>query len=131
MISAAAIVAAVIFAATSVLFLGGALYLFLVSVTLAPAVAALVVGLVGLTVATLIVLVARWGLRSRRPSAEAPSIDNGVDDLAAKLGGLVARQIASRAQAHPYGAIGVALVAGLAVGASPELRTALKGALKR
>jgi hypothetical protein len=131
MLSTAAIVAAVIFAATLVLFLGGSLYLFLLSMTLTPAAAALVVGLVGLTVAMLIVLVVRRLSRPRPPGAEALTIGNGVNDLAAQLGGLVGRQIASHTHAHPYGAVGVALVAGLVIGASPELRKVLMGALKR
>jgi hypothetical protein len=131
MLSAAAIVAAIIVAATSLLFLGGALYQFLLSLMVSPAAAALVVGLVGLAAAMLIVLLARWLSGSRPPNAAAPSIGTGTNELAAELGGLVARQIASSAQAHPYGAIGVALVAGLVVGANPELRKALMSAFKR
>ena len=127
---AAAIGAAVIIAAISVLFLGGSLYLFLVSLALLPATAALIVGAVGLTVGALILLVVRLMWR-RRPSGVAqPPVAGDVNDLAAQLGGLLARQIASGAQAHPYGAVGVALVAGLAVGVSPALRKLLLGALK-
>lgn len=129
-LSAVAIVVALIFTVTSVLFLGGSLYLFLLSVMLAPATAALVVGVVGLTVATLIIWIMRQLYRPRPPKADALSFD-GANDLAAQLGGLVARKVASSTQAHPYAAIGIALVAGLAIGLSPELRKVLMGAFKR
>jgi hypothetical protein len=129
MLSVVAIVVALSFCVTSVLFLGVALYMFLLSVMLAPAPAALIVGVVGLMVATLIILIVRQLFRPRPPKADALSLGDGANDLAAKLGGLIARRVASRTQPHPYAAIGIALVAGLAIGLSTELRKVLMGAL--
>jgi hypothetical protein len=133
-ISLAAAVAAIIFAAASVVFLGAALYLFLVPTMPAPF-AALVVGLVGLVLAGLIILVARMTSR-RGPAgvgigAADPSRAGDLSDIAATLGGLAARELTSGTQAHPYRAFGVALLAGLAVGISPELRKILMGVLKK
>jgi xanthosine utilization system XapX-like protein len=130
----AAAIAAIIFAAASVGFLGAALYLSLVPI-MVPPFAALVVGLVGLALAGLIILVARM-ISRRSPAALGtgaadPSRAGDVNDIAAALGGLAARELTSRTQAHPYRAFAVALGAGLAVGISPELRDILKGALKK
>jgi hypothetical protein len=60
-----------------------------------------------------------------------PSRAGDLNDIAATLGGLAARELTTRAQAHPYRAFGVALLAGLAVGISPELRNILKDVLKQ
>jgi hypothetical protein len=130
----AAAIAAIIFVATAVVFLGAALYLSLVPIMIPPF-AALVVGLVGLAVAGLIILVARM-ISGRSPAgpeigAAGPSGVGDVTDIAVALGGLAARELTSRTQAHPYRAFAVALGAGLAVGISPELRDILKGALKK
>ena len=130
-ISLAAAVAAIIFVAAAVGFLGVALYLSLVPVMPAP-VAALVVGLAGLVIAGLIGLAARMAARRRPAGGRAGSPDPGrANDVAATLGNLAARELASRAQARPYRAFAVALAAGLAVGISPELRNILKGVLKK
>ena len=51
-------------------------------------------------------------------------------DIAADLGALAARQIVNTTRDHPYGMVGAALAAGLAVGAIPELRKTLPGILK-
>ena len=130
----AAAIAAIIFVATAIVFLGAALYLSLVPIMIPPF-AALVVGLVGLAVAGLIILVARM-ISRRSPAgpgtgAADPSRAGDLNDIAASLGGLAARELTSRTQAHPYRAFAVALGAGLAVGISPELRDILKGALKK
>jgi hypothetical protein len=103
----------------------------------APPLAALLVGLVGFIVAGLILLAAgmasRYG-RTGRSNGNSGSADPGlagnVNDLAAKLGGLAAGQLTAQAQAHPYRTFAVALLAGLAVGASPELRNMLEKMLK-
>jgi hypothetical protein len=63
--------------------------------------------------------------------ATASSGANGVaNGIAADLGALAAQQIVSTTRAHPYGTVGAALAAGLAVGAVPELRKSLMGLLR-
>ena len=110
-------------------FLGAALFLELEAAGLSPPAAAAIVGAAGLALAALIGLLAK---RFLRPAAAPTMARTGstVNDAAADLGALVAQQIVSSARAHPYGTIGAALAAGLAVGALPELRKALKGLFK-
>jgi hypothetical protein len=131
LISMVAAVAAIILVATAAIFLCAALYLFLVSLSVAPPLAALLAGLAALILAGLIMLAARMspGLR-RTGRTSGPGHDGNVDDLAATLGGLAAEQLNTGAQAHPYRTFAVALLAGLAVGASPELRNMLRKTLK-
>ncbi len=134
--SLAAAVAAIMLVAVATIFLCGALYLFLVSVSVAPPAAALLVGLAGLIVAALIIFLARstpqWR-QAARTNGGAGSADlrpaGNIDDLAAELGALAARRLGSRVQAHPYRAFVVALLTGLAVGGSSELRDVLKKTL--
>jgi hypothetical protein len=127
----AAAVAAIILAATAAIFLCAALYLFLLSLPVAPPLAALLAGLAALTVAGLIILAARVAPRFRGMSRTRGDAQVGnVDDLAAKLGGLAAQQLNTAAQAHPYRTFGLALLAGLAVGGSPELRNMFEKILK-
>jgi hypothetical protein len=136
-ISVAAAVAAIILVAIAVMFLGGALNLFLVSMAVAPSLAALLTGLVGLVLTALIILVARiasrcrpWGgARGKTASADAGLASN-IRDFAADLGSLAARGLAGQAQAHPYRAFAVSLFAGLAVGGFPELRSMIEKMLK-
>jgi xanthosine utilization system XapX-like protein len=137
LISMAAAVAAIILAAIAVMFLGGALYLLLVSMSATPPLAALLVGLVGLVLVALIILVARIATRRSRTSVttgRTGSADAGlagnVNELAANLGSLAARKLTSQAQAHPYRTVLVSLIAGLAVGGSPELRNMIEKMLK-
>jgi uncharacterized membrane protein YbhN (UPF0104 family) len=129
--SMVAAVAAIILVASAAIFLCAALYLFLVSLSAAPPLAALLTGLAALIVAGLIILAARmaWG-RRRTGRTRGPGHDGNVDDLAAKLGGLAAQQLNTEAQAHPYRTFVVALLGGLAVGVSPELRNMLRKTLK-
>ena len=137
LLSLAAIVAALILVAAAVLFLGAALYLWLVALSFAPSLAALIVGGVGFALAGLIVLAARLSWRcgrtrrsaSDRGAAAAPGAGN-LNDLAAQLGSLAARELNAEAQAHPYRAVVVSLLAGLAVGSSPALRNMLDKLLK-
>jgi MFS-type transporter involved in bile tolerance (Atg22 family) len=138
LLSMAAAVAAIILVATAVVFLGAALYLFLVaSMSATPPLAALVVGLVGLILAGLIgvapQLATRCG-RRRRGGGNTDSVDTGpagsVDDLAAKLGGMAAQELNEEAHSHPYRTFVGALLAGLAVGGSPALRDMLGKILK-
>jgi hypothetical protein len=133
-LSMAAAIAAIIFVAASVVFLGAALYLSLVPIMPAPF-AALVVGLTGLLIAGLIILVARLTSRRGPAGGETGATDPGrtgdVNDIATALGGLAAQELTSRAQAHPFRAFGIALVTGLAVGLSPELRKILRDLSKK
>jgi hypothetical protein len=127
----AAAVAAIILVATAAIFLCAALYLFLVSLSAEPALAALLAGLAALILAGLIILAARIASRVGRNRGSAdPGLAGHVNDLAAKLGGLAAQQLNTEAQAHPYRTFGVALLAGLAVGGSPELRNMFEKILK-
>jgi ABC-type multidrug transport system fused ATPase/permease subunit len=135
--SLAAAVAAIILVAAASVFLVAALYLFLVSMSVAPPLAALLVGLMLLMLAGLIILASRMAPRFRRTvrtrgntgSADAGPARN-VNDLAAQLGGIAAEHVTSQAQAHPFGTFATALLAGVAVGGSPELRNVLNKILK-
>jgi hypothetical protein len=136
-ISVAAALAAVMLVVLAVIFRGGALYLFLVSISAAPALAALVVGLTGLVLAGLIILATRMASQCGRKNQAGersgpadPGAAGNIGDLASQLGGLAARELTAQTQAHPYRAVAVALLAGLAVGGSPELRDMLKKMLK-
>jgi hypothetical protein len=114
-------IAALIFVAAAILFLGAALYLVLVPSVPAP-LAALIVAVAGLVVAGLIVLAVR--LSSRRGRA------GDVGEIAASIGSLAARELNSAAQNHPYRVLGLALVAGFVVGLVPELLNVVKGVRK-
>lgn len=132
-ISIAAAIAAILLVAIALMFLGGALYLLLVSMSVAPPLAALLTGLVGLILATLTILGARIAARCRRTGetcrqTASPAVS--INDLAADLGSLAARKMTAQAQAHPYRALAVSLLAGLAVGACPELRSMIEKMLK-
>jgi hypothetical protein len=131
-LAAAAVAVALIVAAIALWFFGQALFLQLETTRLSPAEAALITGVSGLVLAVLIALLARYLLRPRRVAARAPTPSSGslVNDLALQLGGIIAQQATATSRAHPYGTVGTALVAGLAVGAMPELRKALLGVLK-
>jgi hypothetical protein len=130
---AAGLVALVVFAVT-MWFLGDALMLWIEEKAIPPAGAAGLTGLAGLVLVGLLGLTARWALHPRRRramSATASSGANGVaNGIAADLGALAAQQIVSTTRAHPYGTMGAALAAGLAVGAVPELRKSLMGLFK-
>jgi hypothetical protein len=132
-ISVGSALAAILLVAVAIIFLGGALYLYLVSISAAPPLAALIVGLTGLILAGLFILVARmasrcsWASRAGDRSGQPASGAAGnISDLASQLGGLAARELTAQTKAHPYRAVAVALLAGLAVGGSPELRDILK-----
>src|SRR5579862_3256918 len=123
-----AAVAAVILVATAAIALSAALYLFLVSLSAAPPLAALLVGLTALATAGLTLCFAWLAVRCRgsaRTSGGAgvamPDRTGNLNDLAAQLGALAAQELTSRARAHPYRVFVGALLAGLAVGGIPEL----------
>jgi len=91
----------------------------------------IVVGLAGFAIAGLIILIARMTSR-RAPSRSTDASGTGdINQVAAALGDLAARELTSQTQAHPYRAFGVALIAGLAVGISPELRKILRDLSKK
>jgi hypothetical protein len=134
-IAVAAGIVALVVLATTMWFLGDALMLWLEDKAFTPAGAAGLTGLAGLVLTALLGLCARWALHPRRrPAAPAPAASPGVNGvangIAADLGALAAQQIVSTTRAHPYGTVGAALAAGLAVGAVPELRKSLISLLK-
>ena len=129
-LAGAAGVAALVVAAIAVWFLGQSLTLALEAIPLSPAVSTLTVGLIGLLLAMLIALVGRLVAAPRRAATPA-SPAAGVADAAAELGGLLAQRLTASSRSHPYGTIGTALVAGLIVGALPELRSLLASLLKK
>ncbi len=130
---AAGLVALVVLAVTMG-FLGDALMLWIEDKGISAPGAAGWTGLAGLVLTALVALGARRALHPRRRpaiSATAPSGANGIaNGIAADLGALAAQQIVSTTRAHPYGTVGAALAAGLAVGAMPELRKSLMGLFK-
>ena len=126
--------AALIVFAVTLWFLGDALLLLLEEKGFTPSAAAGLAGVAGLVLAALLGLLAKAATRPRRRPAlpaAATAGGNGVaNGIAADLGALAAQQIVSTTRAHPYGTVGAALAAGLAVGAVPELRKSLMGLLK-
>jgi hypothetical protein len=112
--------------------LASALYFYLLSILSSPAEAALGVGVVGLVLAALVVLGVQLALRCTAPRRRAAAAVRSPElkDLAGGLGATAANELMVRAAAHPFQAFAMALLAGLAIGASPELRSALKGLLK-
>jgi hypothetical protein len=130
-LAASAGLAALIVAAIAVWFLAQSLLLAFEAVPLSPAVASLIVGLIGLLAAGLIAAIARVSVGFRRTAPPAASPAAGVTDAATELGGLLAQRLIQAGRAHPYGTIGTALVAGLVVGGLPELRGVLANLLKK
>jgi hypothetical protein len=131
-IAAAAGVAALVVLGVTLWFLGDAMMLALETAGFRSASAAALTGVAGLVLIGLLALVARLALRrpalpATRPAAGANGVANGI---AADLGALAAQQIVSTTREHPYGTMGAALAAGIAVGAMPELRQALTGLFK-
>lgn len=131
--SLATALAATLFVAAAIGFLGVAVYLLLVPLMPAP-LAALLVGVIGLSIAGLIVLVARFarhrGAAVRPIAVASPARAADLNDMAAALGDLAAQKLTYRAQAHPYYAFAIALLVGLAAGASPTLRDIITGAAR-
>ncbi len=129
-------IAALIVLIVALWFLGDALRLWLLQDEgFRGSAAAGLTGLAGLILAALAGFTARWVLRvPRRPavtaSAPASGVNGVANGIAADLGALAAQQIVTTTRAHPYGTVGAALAAGLAVGAVPELRKSLMGLFK-
>jgi len=124
--------ALIVFGAT-IWFLGDALMLWLQEQGFRAAGAAGLTGLAGLVLTALIGLLAKLMLSPRRRPAlpaPAPAVNGVANGIAADLGALAAQQIVNTTRAHPYGTMGAALAAGLAVGAVPELRKSVMGMFK-
>ena len=136
-LAAGAGIVALIVLGTTIWFLGNALMLLLQATGFEPAGAAALTGGAGLVLVALIGLLAKY-LASPHPraairAAGAPppaARDSAINGYAAELGAVLAQQVVSTTRAHPYTAMGAALVAGLAVGAIPELRKTLTGSTK-
>jgi len=126
-IAAAAGIIALIVLGTALWFLGDGLRLLLEARGFALAAAAGLAGGAGLLVAVALGLLGVWTLRRHPRRAKAAD----ASAAATELGALVAREIVNASREHPYGTMGAALVAGLAVGALPELRKLLADLLKR
>jgi hypothetical protein len=121
--AAAAGIAALLVLVVTLWFLGDALLLLFEEKGLSPPAAAALTGVVGLVVAAFFGAIAPWLLRAPRRPALPAARGNGIaNGIAADLGALAAQQIVNTTRSHPYGTVGAALAAGLAVGAVPELR---------
>jgi hypothetical protein len=117
----AAAVAALACIVAAIGFFAAALYLWLRSLPLPSALAALIAGLALLAAAApLIFAAARVSAGRRRTGGRHPSI--------ADLGDRALHEAAAAAELHPYGAAALALLAGLAIGASADLQEMLKAA---
>jgi hypothetical protein len=127
-VTAAAAFVAVVIAAIALWELAQALLMELQAAGLGAALSYLLTSLAGFVLAGLIVLASRLGSGRRRRRAAPLS---GIDGMAARLGGAVADEFAASTRAHPYRMLGAALMAGLVLGALPELRSALFSVLKR
>jgi hypothetical protein len=136
-LAAAAGIVALIVLGTTLWFLGDALMLLFEEKGFRPSGAAGLTGVAGLVVVLLLGLAAKLAMRSpRRPAAAAataprPGFSGVGNGIAADLGALAAQRIVNTTRSHPYGTVGAALAAGLAVGAVPELRKSLIGLFKK
>jgi hypothetical protein len=128
----AGVVALIVFG-TTIWFLGEALMLWLQDKGFSGGGAAGLTGLAGLVLTAAMGLLAKTLLSPRRRPAlpaPAPGINGVANGIAADLGALAAQQIVNTTRAHPYGTMGAALAAGLAVGALPEVRKSVMGLFK-
>jgi hypothetical protein len=125
------LLAAAIVVVAGVAFLCAALYLALLGVA-TPPIAALATGLVAFTIALSILLAAYFF--TSRPSV-APERRRGggtgrQPGLASALGKLAGDEIGAFVRNHPAAAVQVFLLAGFAIGFSPNLRRALRDLLE-
>jgi hypothetical protein len=129
--TAALAVFAVIVTAIALGYLAQSIFLLSEEKGFAPSAAAAIAGACGIVLAAILALSGRLYLRPKPAARSAPARANDTaTDIAADLGALAAQQIVNTTREHPYGTVGAALAAGLAVGAIPELRKALTGLLK-
>jgi len=125
------LVAAAIVIVAGVAFLCGAIYLALLGVA-TPPIAALATGLIAFAIALLILLAGylfsgRWGVGpARRGGNKARRPPFAVD-----LGSLAGVKISDLVRKHPAAGALVSLLAGFAVGLSPQLRETLRDLLER
>lgn len=124
----AACTASMLVATAGLGFLCVALFLAVRDVS-TPAIAALASGGAALVVSALIVLMVRAGMRRRGGMAalnEMARTGDAPQALAAELGLLLGSRMTSGIRSHPLRTSALAVVAGFAVGTSPELRKALQ-----
>jgi hypothetical protein len=129
-VAAACCILALIVGVIALAYLNQSVFLLLEESDFRPSAAAAITGAGGLVLAVLIGLSARHLFRpavAPRPAARSNGVAN---DIAADLGALAAQSIVGATREHPYGTMGAALAAGLAVGAIPQLRKTLTGLLK-
>jgi len=131
-------ISALLVIVVTVWFLGDALLGLLEEQGFRHSAAAGLTGIAGLIVAGFLGLSAKLAMRPRAPTipvaapvSPRPSTGNVVNDIALELGSLAAAQAGATVRSHPYGTMGTALVAGLALGGMPELRKALLELTKR
>jgi type VI protein secretion system component VasK len=131
-IAASLAVLALIVSTIALAYFAQSLYLLLEANAFRPSAAAAITGGCAVALAAILGLVGRVLLRAKPAAHPVPAgRSNGVaTDIAADLGALAAQQIVNTTREHPYGTVGAALAAGLAVGAVPELRKVLTGLLK-
>jgi hypothetical protein len=135
LVALAALLAALAILLVALIFLCGALYMALLGVT-TPPLAALATGGAALLTAILVLLVARFGgaptrrVRQVNPPRR-PDAPGGDEGLATAFGSLLGEQLVGLARQHAKSTVLGSLVAGLALGASPELRGLLRDLLKR
>jgi hypothetical protein len=125
-VTAALAFVAVMILAIALWELAQALLLELQAAGLGAPLSYLITSAAGFVLAALILLATWLGSRRRRRAAPL----SGIDNVAARLGGAVADEFAASTRSHPYRTIGVALMAGLMLGAIPELRGALRNLFK-
>lgn len=130
-VAAACCVLALIVCVIALAYLGQAVFLLLEASALRPSAAAAITGAGGLVLAVLIGLFGRHLFRPAVAPRTAARANGVANDIAADLGALAAQSIVGATREHPYGTMGAALAAGVAVGAIPELRKMLGGLLKQ
>jgi hypothetical protein len=115
----------------SLIFLLAALFMTLASI-MAPAEAALVTAVATLVVALAGLLTALWWLRAapepgrRRARLARGATSESASWLTAELGNLVGEDAMAYVEAHPKQTLLILFCTGLATGASPGLRKALR-----
>lgn len=130
--AAALAVIALIVTAIALAYFARSVFLLLEASAFSPSAAAAITGGCAIALAAVLGLIGRLFLRPK-PAAQPvlAARSNGVaTNIAADLGALAAQQIVNATREHPYGTMGAALAAGLAVGAIPELRKTLTDLLK-
>jgi hypothetical protein len=129
-IAVAAGIVGIIIVATAVVFLAAALYLWLISLALSRALAALLVGVAGLLLVAIIGLIAKLVAGRPRRTAPPPTPASAAT-AATDVGYMIAREAVSLAHAHPYRSLVVAAAVGFVAGISPELRQLLTQPFKK